>query len=275
MAAAVPSAPRVVQEMTESLRTYLDMTFKDVKLVALDLEGISLGRHGKISIVQLSTPEQCFLFDMLGKRSDDALAGWLRPILESRDVVKIIHDCRMDADALMHHLGIRLENVHDTSSWNAAISGTVDANLNDTLAANLLMENKARDPDMYKINRAFWAVRPLTRKMIDWAAGDIESMFDLHRAQTAADTPQRRKTANASAAFFLSTRDRKTGFVTVAAPWRFIGPGGSKIRALRKRTDTEIYSAPSDTPGFHANMYLVYYSSQTSFDAVNVAARSS
>ena len=32
-------------------------------------------------------------------------------------VEKIVHDCRMDSDALFHKLGITLTHVHDTQSW--------------------------------------------------------------------------------------------------------------------------------------------------------------
>lgn len=36
---------------------------------------------------------------------------------------------------------------------------------------------------MYDRNVAFWATRPLTARMIEWAAGDVTSLFALHAAQ--------------------------------------------------------------------------------------------
>jgi ribonuclease D len=34
---------------------------------------------------------------------------------EDTSITKIIHDCRMDADAFQHHLAICLSEVHDTT----------------------------------------------------------------------------------------------------------------------------------------------------------------
>ncbi len=72
---------------------------------------------GKCALVQMAVPvwenSQCFLFDVLDKAKDDPLICLLRNVLESDSVVKIIHDFRMDSDALHHILDIKLSNVHD------------------------------------------------------------------------------------------------------------------------------------------------------------------
>ena len=54
---------------------------------------------------------------------NDPLIKWLKIILEDQNILKIIHDCRMDSDALYHHFDIKLANVHDTSAWHEKISG--------------------------------------------------------------------------------------------------------------------------------------------------------
>jgi exonuclease 3'-5' domain-containing protein 1 len=59
----------------------------------------------------------CFVFDVLDKTPDHPVINWLRGPLEDGRIKKIIHDCRMDSDALYHRLGITLTNVHDTSCW--------------------------------------------------------------------------------------------------------------------------------------------------------------
>ncbi|CAD7976096.1 unnamed protein product [Amoebophrya sp. A25] len=72
-------------------------------VIALDAEGVDLGRLGRLSIVQLATSDgTCFILDVLDKKKDDLLACWLRDLLEDDGVEKIIHDCRMDSDALCH-----------------------------------------------------------------------------------------------------------------------------------------------------------------------------
>lgn len=44
-------------------------------------------------------------------------------------------------------------------------------------------QNIERDRNVYKINPAFWATRPMTKYMIDWASGDVFSLFDLRIKQ--------------------------------------------------------------------------------------------
>jgi ribonuclease D len=89
----------------------LKSAFSNENSVVLDAEGVDLSREGAISIVQLATREHRFIFDVLDKNADDSLVAWLRGILEDETVTKIIHDCRMDSDALLHHLQIRLSKV--------------------------------------------------------------------------------------------------------------------------------------------------------------------
>ena len=71
------------------------------------------GRKGEISVIQLSTPEECFLLDVQGKTQTDPVVQLAREVLEDEHVCKIVHDVRGDSDALSTLLGITLRNVHD------------------------------------------------------------------------------------------------------------------------------------------------------------------
>ena len=124
--------PRLIDTFTEDISRELSGAFADVKVMALDLEGVDLSRAGRISIVQVSTPARCFLIDVLGKGPDDLVVSWLRSLLQSENILKVIHDSRMDSDALFNLLKIELVNVHDTSCWQAVI-GLPNTSLNDIL----------------------------------------------------------------------------------------------------------------------------------------------
>ena len=89
---------KVVQKWSQDLA---DM-FDEVDTVAIDVEAVDLGREGRISLVQMSTPgsKGCLILDLLDKSTGDPLVVWLRSILESDKIIKVIHDCRMDSDAL-------------------------------------------------------------------------------------------------------------------------------------------------------------------------------
>lgn len=84
-------------------------------LLALDCEGVDLDRHGEISLIQFATREECFIIDVQGTSTWTAdVVAVVKPVLEEKEVCKIIHGCAADSDALFHLFGIKLQNVHDT-----------------------------------------------------------------------------------------------------------------------------------------------------------------
>ena len=240
--------------------------FESVTVIALDIEGVDLGRTGQISLVQIaSSPEACFLLDLLNVAKDDPLVDWLKAMLESKDIVKICHDCRMDADALRHILGIELCNVHDTSAWHCA----TDANLNNVLIANSIKPNVKRDSGVYAQNHAFWATRPLTSRMMEWAMGDVRSMFELHAKQLVGASPERAAEAKLlSDRHIDAARGCQVAHVHVKYPGRFIGPSGSSIRAMQRSSNTLVY--PRGKRG--DNSFIVYFSTADGLAAVRARA---
>jgi hypothetical protein len=264
--------PRLIETFTEDISRELSGAFADVKVIALDLEGVDLSRAGRISIVQVSTPARCFLIDVLGKGPDDLVVCWLRSLLQSENILKVIHDSRMDSDALFHLLKIELVNVHDTSCWQAVI-GIPDTSLNDTLRFHNLAPNIERDKSVYQRNHAFWATRPLTRQMLDWASGDVQFMFDLYQRQLEKVEFIRNGAARARALtleFLSRCRLANLSIVTVKNPGKFIGPRGSNIRGLQERTGTTIYGIGP----WGSQQFMVFHNTEAEKEAVTRAARS-
>lgn len=263
--------PRVIQTFTKDIEAELDAAFGGVATLALDAEGVDLSRAGSISIVQLATPEACYLFDVLGKAPDDPLVAWLRGPLEDAAVVKIIHDCRIDSDALFHLLRITLAQVHDTSCWMTATSGRGQSNLNDTLDYYRLATNAARDGSVYKENHAFWATRPLTAQMVEWASGDVRSMFELQLCQVERATrPIEARAALATDDFLTYARLAQIATVKVrpSSIGLFIGKRGANLRALEARTKTKIYNRGNRSLG----EFIVFYYGAGDLIAVQATA---
>jgi exonuclease 3'-5' domain-containing protein 1 len=285
--------PHVVCELSPEV----EAAFADVRIVALDVEGMDLSRIGSISyclcmhstssdtrtgahagkccLVQLAVPAdgedaQCFLFDVLDKPKQDPMICFLRGILESDSVLKIIHDCRMDSDALHHLLDITLTNVHDTSSWHGKLTGSCDVNLNDLLQGNGLKPNIVRDCGIYESNPAFWTIRPLTEKMITWAAGDVALMFKVHARQVAKASPDIAiKSINLSNEFLDMARSADISWFKVRVNvGRFIGSRGCNLRALQRSTNTLIYSRGKRS----AAEFIVYYKDVASLQQVKQCA---
>ena len=138
------NSPTVIStESTEDLTECIEH-IERFNLVALDCEGVDLGRTGQISIIQLSTPMRSFLFDVHEVAHDHEMVSFLRAVLENPNVIKIIHDCKMDADALFPLLEISLCGVHDTQCWDYILNRN-EHNLNRTLLAYGCRPNVERD----------------------------------------------------------------------------------------------------------------------------------
>eukprot|EP00930_Biecheleria_cincta_P019358 TRINITY_DN14796_c0_g1_i1.p1 TRINITY_DN14796_c0_g1~~TRINITY_DN14796_c0_g1_i1.p1 ORF type:complete len:300 (+),score=58.29 TRINITY_DN14796_c0_g1_i1:13-912(+) len=83
------------------------------ELVAVDIEGVRLGRDGSICIIQVACADgSVFLFDVVVMGASIFGMG-LKQLLESESVAKMFYDCRSDADALFHLYGIRMQHVLD------------------------------------------------------------------------------------------------------------------------------------------------------------------
>ncbi|XP_064642150.1 piRNA biogenesis protein EXD1-like [Lineus longissimus] len=82
------------------------------ELIAVDCEGVNLGRDGSLTVVAIGTRTDTFLFDVL-KLGARVFDRGLREILEDVNTVKLMFDCRGDSDALWHHNKVRLANVMD------------------------------------------------------------------------------------------------------------------------------------------------------------------
>ena len=229
---------------------------------------------GQCSLVQMAVPlgdkSRCFLFDVLDKSKQDPMICFLRDILESDSVLKIIHDCRMDSDALHHLLDIKLANVHDTSCWHGQLTGNSDVNLNDLLRGNGLMPNIVRDSGIYESNPSFWTTRPLTERMIIWAAGDVHLMFKVHARQvTKASSAVMEKSIELSNEFLDMARSAEIGWFKVCVNvGRFIGSRGCNLRALQKSTNTLIYSRGKRSTA----EFMVFYKDDASFKRVKACA---
>jgi exonuclease 3'-5' domain-containing protein 1 len=86
----------------------------------IDLEGVDLGRHGSISILQLFAPsmKKIYIIDVY-KLQDKAFSPVdnsgisLKFILETPCIQKGIFDLRNDSDALFSHYSISIHGIHD------------------------------------------------------------------------------------------------------------------------------------------------------------------
>jgi DNA polymerase I-like protein with 3'-5' exonuclease and polymerase domains len=246
-------------------------------IVAFDCEGVNLSRAGSVELVSLQFPgiDCLFLID-IGKNGNSTFRqkriDALKKLFECKTIQKIIHDCRMDCDALYHHCGIELVNVHDTSCFHEVITGNPDKNLNDVLSHNCVNVNAVRDKSVYKNNPTFWASRPLTAKMIDWASSDVDKLLLVASKQVDAlkdrGISQMEMAKQKSTEFTTVARDMSLAQgLQVSSPGLFIGRGGSNLRNLQRRTGTKIYQEDRQ----HSNTWMVFYPTASALASVKRA----
>ena len=260
----------IVENMTDTDVSALDAVFSDVNELVLDAEAVDLSRKADLSLVSIATRQHCYTFDILKCTLQDRMVHFLQKLLEDASKTKIIHDCRMDADALEHICKIRLANIHDTSCFHTVLTGRNEINLNDLLAYHKIEVNAVRDGNVYKQNHAYWAERPLTDRMIEWASNDVLKLFQVYdvQKQLAVDTGKMPACLEMCEKYRTFAVNAQVAEIHVNNVGRFIGRQGSNINALRKRTNTCIYAIGPR----HKNKFLVYYTDANSLQEVKKEA---
>jgi len=138
--------------------------------IALDCEAAGFHRYSdKLCLVQLTTPEETFLFDPLAADPSRVLA----PILEDPDIQIVMHGADFDLRLLHRDLGIRLKGLFDTQAAATLLGASaigLASLLEEHLGVKLSKEHQ----------RADWAQRPLPDGFLDYAADDTRHLLALH-----------------------------------------------------------------------------------------------
>ncbi|XP_076200727.1 piRNA biogenesis protein EXD1 isoform X2 [Aptenodytes patagonicus] len=87
-------------------------------VVSIAAEGVNLCRHGKLSWLEIATKSHIFLFDIF-RLGPQAFKNGLQMVLEDKNILKVMHDCRWISDCLFHQYGVLLFNVFDTQVADA------------------------------------------------------------------------------------------------------------------------------------------------------------
>ncbi|CAE7810231.1 EXD1 [Symbiodinium sp. CCMP2592] len=157
--------------------------------VALDCEGVRLGRFGRICLLQLQDSKgQVLLCDALRTGVVKALA----PLVESRQIVKVIHDCREDSAALFHQHGIRLRAVFDTQAAHSVLEKRAGREAYQASASELLKQYLHIEPEQTELKSlmlqdpGLWARRPLSKGLVRYALHSVSHLRQLHQSLVAA-----------------------------------------------------------------------------------------
>uniref|UniRef100_T1JFK4 3'-5' exonuclease domain-containing protein n=1 Tax=Strigamia maritima TaxID=126957 RepID=T1JFK4_STRMM len=179
---------QVVTEIRDSVMIVKELMKSRPAIVSLDAEGVNLGPSGPMTLLQIGTYEgEVYLFDV-GSNSDLIIDGGLKSLLETEEVVKLVHDCRNDSGALYHQFGVQLKNVFDTQAAHAIIqlqqTGKPVHTVKNISLSTLckiyggpVNPKKDQMKKIYRQDPKFWSRRPLTEEMIVYASYDILALL--------------------------------------------------------------------------------------------------
>lgn len=79
-------------------------------VIGLNADGIEEGRNGEITMIGISTPFSVYIFNIIIGGIDNRL----KDILQSEELVKVIHDARLLAEYLFNCHGLIIKGIFDT-----------------------------------------------------------------------------------------------------------------------------------------------------------------
>ncbi|XP_043999477.1 piRNA biogenesis protein EXD1 [Gambusia affinis] len=94
------------------------MHIKKQHVIGVGGEGVELFKNGRLCWLQIATKNKVYLFDIL-LLGALAFKNGLSMILETKRILKVIHDCRAIAGSLAAQFGVKLTNVFDTQVADA------------------------------------------------------------------------------------------------------------------------------------------------------------
>ena len=159
-------------------------------ILAVDCEGINLGRiGGSLCLIQIAGQCGTFLFDVF-QNQQGLLQSGLQDLLENREIVKLIHDCRMDVVALKE-IGINVNSILDTQIAFASLHPSVQqCSLNKFLIQMTGSGHPGKNDAPHLSDSKFWSKRPLSPKGIEYACADVELLLTAAEAMMSKFTSQ-------------------------------------------------------------------------------------
>lgn len=156
--------------------------------IAVDCEGAQLGRFGRLSLMQIATEKEVFLVDV--ETSGPEVVQTLKPLLASRELVKVFHDCREDASLLFHQHGIPLAGIFDTQVGHMAclerqgleIYQASLAEVMRTFRVAAYRAHRWDELERHPIPPLRWQTRPLDAQAVRYAVEGVAHLLPIQQA---------------------------------------------------------------------------------------------
>eukprot|EP00927_Polykrikos_kofoidii_P034003 TRINITY_DN28848_c0_g1_i1.p1 TRINITY_DN28848_c0_g1~~TRINITY_DN28848_c0_g1_i1.p1 ORF type:complete len:328 (-),score=45.30 TRINITY_DN28848_c0_g1_i1:60-1043(-) len=194
------SLETLLVDSVEQCQVAVAHLLKEVE-VAVDVEGVMLGRAGEVCLIQIcgpSTPTYVFDIHILKERAFNE--GGLKELLESEHVTKLFYDLRADCDALHHLYDLTPRGAYDIQIlWHVrfqhpdliylqGLKKVLGSFLQQTSiltpeAASAIDVLKLRGQSMFAPEHGgsydVWKERPLHSDLLEYAAADVKFLLGM------------------------------------------------------------------------------------------------
>ncbi len=128
----------------------------------------------RLALLQVNDGDEIYLIDTTLLNNLESECSFLF----SDSVIKIVHSCKEDIEAIFSWTGSLLVNIFDTQIAEALLGGEY------SLGYQALVEKKLDIKVDKGETRSNWLRRPLTDSQLKYAASDVEFLIDLYLDQS-------------------------------------------------------------------------------------------
>ena len=153
---------------------YLNKELLNKEVLGIDTEFRRTTKENmKLCLMQINDSQETFLVDCIKIDKPGELCGFLH----SEKVLKVLHSCKEDLEAVSSWSNKGLINVFDTQLANAFLGGSFSIGYQDLVQEKLDVEIEKLE------SRSNWLRRPLSDSQIRYAVSDVEFLLEIYEWQ--------------------------------------------------------------------------------------------
>lgn len=181
----------LVQTVKETIEIVTNVLLKQ-EIISVDCEGERLSKDGRLTLIQIGlNDKRVFIFDILKGGSlmftglSETKPG-LKKVLESKNILKLIHDCRNDFDSMLYQYNVKMFGFIDTQevhfvydlffkkdvSLPISLLKFIKIYVGEDLSIKEKMKSTMHNDPMV------WGQRPLKHEMLIYAAEDVKYLAE-------------------------------------------------------------------------------------------------
>ncbi len=127
----------------------------------------------KLALLQVNDGEEIYLIDAISIDNPEDSCNFLY----SDSVIKILHSCKEDLEAIYSWTGYKMVNLFDTQLANAFLGGDFSIGYQGLVDEKLDIKLDKRE------TRSNWTRRPLSDSQLSYAVSDVEYLIHLYLEQ--------------------------------------------------------------------------------------------